>query len=174
MADISPSEFRKDLHSTRSTFVPFPSTAGRWGSTCIGLSKPCIAIWSGFSFSSRRHHSIRKDPYTLHPVSQQSLQGCPRNSASICLVEHRLFSTVEGGISTASFLHSSILQVINTVMRWPVHVQKIPQASEHLCPAKLQTRCDICCACQSIWSRNWNRNWTVYLSWGDAWCNGLG
>ena len=36
------------------------------------------------------------------------------------------------------------------VMLWPVHVQKVPRASEHLCPAKLQTRCDICCACQSI------------------------
>ena len=38
----------------------------------------------------------------------------------------------------------------NAVMLWPVHVQKIPQALEHLCPAKLQTRCDICFACQSI------------------------
>ena len=28
--------------------------------------------------------------------------------------------------------------------------QKVPQASEHLCPAKLQTRCDICCACESV------------------------
>ena len=69
----------------------------------------------------------------------------------ICLVEHTLFSTLEGGMSAVSFLHSSFLQVINAVMLWPVHVQKVPQASEHLCPAKLQTRCDICCACQSIW-----------------------
>ena len=50
----------------------------------------------------------------------------------------------------ASFLRSSLLRVINAVMLWPVHVQKVPQASEHLCPAKLQTRYDICCACQSI------------------------
>ena len=59
-----------------------------------------------------------------------------------CLVEHRLFLTLEGGMSAASFLHSSFLQVINAVMLWPVHVQKVPQASEHLCPAKLQTRCE--------------------------------
>ena len=35
-------------------------------------------------------------------------------------------------MSAASFLHSSFLQVINAVMLWPVHVQKVPQASEHL------------------------------------------
>ena len=27
---------------------------------------------------------------------------------------------------------------------------EVPQTPEHLCPAKLQTRCDICCACQSF------------------------
>ena len=47
-------------------------------------------------------------------------------------------------------LHSSFLQAINALMLWPVYVQKVPQASEHLCPAKLQSRCDVCCACQSI------------------------
>ena len=40
------------------------------------------------------------------------------------------------------------LQTINALM--PVQVQKVPPASEHLCPAKLHIRCDICCACQSI------------------------
>ena len=67
----------------------------------------------------------------------------------VCLVEHRSFPTQEDGISAASFLHFSFLQAINAVMLWPVRVQKVPQASEHLCPAKLQIRCDICCACQS-------------------------
>ena len=62
----------------------------------------------------------------------------------------RSLSTLEGGMSAASFLHSSFLQAINAVMLWPVHVEKVPQALEHLCPVKLQTRCDICCACQSI------------------------
>ena len=103
-----------------------------------------------FSVSSRWHRSARKGPFTLRPVSQQSPQGCPRNSVNISLVEHRLFSTLEGGMSAASFLHSSFLQVVNAVMLWPVHVQKVPQASEHLCSAKLLTRCDICSACQSI------------------------
>ena len=103
-----------------------------------------------FSFSSRWHRSARKGPYALHPVSQQSPRGCPQNSTNICLVEHRSLSTLEGGMSAASFLHSSFLQAVNAVMFWLVCVEKVPQASEHLCPAKLQTRCDICCACQSI------------------------
>ena len=94
--------------------------------------------------------ALRKAHTHSAHVSQQSLQGCPQNYAYICLVEHRLFSALEGGMSAPSFFHSSFLQAINAVMLWPVHVQKVPQASEHLCPAKLQTRCDICCDYQSI------------------------
>ena len=52
-------------------------------------------------------------------------------------------------MSAASFVHS-FLQAINAVMFWPVHVQEVPKALEHLCPAKLQTKRDVCCACQSI------------------------
>ena len=88
--------------------------------------------------------ALGKGPYALRPVSQQSPQGFPPNSANICLVEHRSFSTLEDGMSAASFLHSSFLQAINAVMLWLVRIEKVPQASEHLCPAKLQTRCDIC------------------------------
>ena len=97
-----------------------------------------------FRFSSRWHRSARKGPCALRPVSQQSPQGCPRNSASVCLVEHRSLPTSEVGMSAASFLHSSFLQAISALMLCPVHVQKVPQASEHICPTKLQTRCDIC------------------------------
>ena len=57
-----------------------------------------------FSFSSRQHRSAQKCPYALRSVSQQSPQGCPRNSVNICLVEHRSFSTLEGRMSAASFL----------------------------------------------------------------------
>ena len=103
-----------------------------------------------FSLSSRWHYSTWKGPYALCLISQQSPQGYPRNSANICLVEHRSFLTSEDGKLAASFLHSSFLQAISAVMLWPVHVQKVPQASEQLCPSKLQTRCDMCCACQSI------------------------
>ena len=117
-------------------------------SSFILLAEP-LNQWS-FSFSSRWHRSARKGPYTLRPVSRQSPQSCPRNSANICLVEHRSFSALEGGMSATSFLHCSFLQAVNAVMLWLVHAEKVPQASEHLCPAKLQTRCDICCACQSI------------------------
>ena len=103
----------------------------------------------GFSFCSRCHYSAWKGPYALRPVSQQV---SPRLSSKQCqcLFELRSFPTSEGGMSAASFLHSSRLQAVSAVMLWPVHVQKVPQASERLCPATLQTRCDICCACQSI------------------------
>ena len=79
---------------------------------------------NSFSFSSRRHRSARKGPYALHSVSQQSLQGCPRNSAIVCLVEHRSFPTSEGGMLAASFLHSYFLQAISAVILWPVHALK--------------------------------------------------
>ena len=55
-------------------------------------------------------------------------------------------------MSATSFLHSSFLEAVNAVMLWLVRAENIPQSSEHLCPAKLQTRCDICSACQSICS----------------------
>ena len=67
-----------------------------------------------------------------------------------CLSEHRSFPTSGGRMSAASFFHFSFLQVIIAVMLWPVHSQKVSQASGHLCPAKVQTSCDICCAFQFI------------------------
>ena len=106
---------------------------------------------ASFSFSSRWRRSARKGPYALRPVSQQSPQGCPRNSVNVCLVEHRSFSTLEGGMSAASFLHSSFLQKISAVVLWPVHVQKVSQASERLCPAKLQTRYDNYMLCLPVY-----------------------
>ena len=62
------------------------------------------------------------------------------------------FRTSKSGMSATSFLHSSFLQVINSVVLWPVRVQKVTQASEHLCPTKLKTTYDIWCACQSVCS----------------------
>ena len=91
--------------------------------SCLSL------IFCSFSFSSRWHRSARKDPYALRPFSQQSPQSCPRNSASVCVGEHRSFVTLEGGMSAASFLHSSFFHAINALMLWPVHVQKVPQTS---------------------------------------------
>ena len=55
-------------------------------------------------------------------------------------------------MSAVSFLHSSFLQAVSDVMLWPVHIQNVPQASERICFSEMQTKCDICCACQSICS----------------------
>ena len=61
-----------------------------------------------FIFTSRWYScAARKGPHALRHVIQQSPQGCPRNNADICLVEHRSFSTLEGRMSAAFFLHSS-------------------------------------------------------------------
>ena len=88
--------------------------------TAVDVREQRVSKSSSFSFSlsfsSRWHRRARKGPYALHPVFQQSSQGCPRNSVNICLVEHRSFSTSEGGMSAASFLRSSFLQAINAVM----------------------------------------------------------
>ena len=70
--------------------------------------------------------------------------------AKFGLVEYRPFPTLLSETSAAYFLYTSVLQAINVVMIWPVHFQKVPKGSEYLCPAKLQIRCDTCCACQSI------------------------
>ena len=102
------------------------------------------------SFSSRGHRSGRKGSCAPQPVSQQFPPRLSSISANVCLVEYRSLPTSEDGISSTSFFHSSSLQAVNAKMLWSVHVRKNTQASEHLCPAKLQARCDICCACQSI------------------------
>ena len=61
-----------------------------------------VVVFSfSFSFSSRWHCQAQKGP---------------RNSANICLVEHKSFLTLEVGILATSFLHSSFLQAINAVM----------------------------------------------------------
>ena len=46
---------------------------------------------TSFSFNSIWHRSARKMPIRALPHSQQSPQGCPPNSANICLVEHNVF-----------------------------------------------------------------------------------
>ena len=71
---------------------------------------------NSFSFSSRCHRSAREGRYALRPVSQQSPQGCSRNTANVCLVGHRSVPTSEGGMSSASFLHPAFRQAINAVM----------------------------------------------------------
>ena len=57
--------------------------------------------------------------------------------------------TEEGVLSVASLEKHVVirqqtvcLQAISAGILWPVHVHKVPQASGHICPAMLQTRCD--------------------------------
>ena len=52
--------------------------------------------------------------FTLHHVSQQSLEGCPRNSTNAGTVEHRTFPTSYGGTLTTFYLRSSSLSAMAT------------------------------------------------------------
>ena len=141
------SRLRPFLQSTNRPHQSQPDTSN---AMILGNRRLRRTNNNSFSFSSRLHRSARKGPYALRPVSQQSPYGCPLNSANKCLIEHGSFSILEGGMSAASYLHSSFLQAISAVMLWSVLVEKVPQASKLLCLAKLQTRCDICCACLSV------------------------
>ena len=71
----------------------------------------------------------------------------------------------EGEMLPASFLHSSFLQAVNAVKLWPVNVQRVPQATEHFCPAKLQTRCDVSCSWRSV-CRSFPLTPTSEFEWG--------
>ena len=106
----------------------------------VWFSSPCLVRFS-FSFSSRWHRSTRTGPYALLPVSQLSPQGCPRNSANICLVEHRSFPTLECGMSAASFLHSSFLQAINAVMLWGSLFRKVLKPRSTSAPSSCSFVC---------------------------------
>ena len=102
---------------------------------------------SSFSFRWRWHGSAWKGPYALCAASQQSPQGCLRNSANVWLNTDGSWSQrVECQplpFSTPLSFRQSGLSVFRKFLK--------PLSSEHLCPAKQQTRCDICCACQSVW-----------------------
>ena len=71
--------------------------------TSIRFVKRCSTVHSfSFRFCLRWHRSAREGPYAPRPVSQQPPQGCPHNSADVCLAEHRSFPTLEGGMSAVS------------------------------------------------------------------------
>ena len=74
------------------------------------------------------------------PISQRSSQGCSRNSVSVWLNTDYLL-TLEGWILSPlfSFVWCTGLSMFRKFLK-PLY----------LCSAKLQTRCDICCACQSV------------------------
>ena len=115
--NIPSSKVDNDLCSTRQILalcIAGTDLFGQWHEPpqCRYKLKIRFSFSFGFKFSSKWHRSAQKGPYPLRPFSQQSPQGCPRNSANICLVEHRSFSTLEGGMSAASFLHSSFRQVL--------------------------------------------------------------
>ena len=73
-------------------------------------------------WNPRRCIKQDSEPNTLPTsYSQQFSQGFLWNSVIVCQIEHRSFPISDDETSAASFLHSSLFQVSNAVMLWPVH-----------------------------------------------------
>ena len=53
-------------------------------------------------------------------------------------------------MSATSLILSSLLQAIHAVMLPHVYVSKVPKVSKLLCPVKVQTRYNVCCAFQPL------------------------
>ena len=102
-------------------------------------------------FCSRWHPVSLGKAHTRSAPSPSSLSKITLETAPMFVwLNTDLYRSWEDGMSAASFVHSCLRQATNAVVFWPVHVQKVPQASKHLCTAKLQTICDVCYACRSI------------------------
>ena len=80
---------------------------------------------------------------------QQSPQGCLQNSANVCVVEHRLFPTLEG-VSIGCFL-SPLIFPSGDQMFWCSGLSKFREFLNPL-SSKQWTGCDVCCVYQSACS----------------------
>ena len=109
---------------------------------CFDLVSVSVSTQDGIVALGKAH---RRSAPSLSSLPKVALEITP---IFVWLIEHRSFPTPRVEYRPLPF--STPLQAISTAILWPVHVQNIPQASEHLCPAELQTRCDICCARQSV------------------------
>ena len=93
---------------------------------------------AGFYFLLRIAFKLSKGPYSFCPVCQEFPQGCTWNITSDGRAEHRSFLPLGWNVAS-SFLHSSFLWVIITVMFVTVLAEGIPETSQY---------------CQSLCSRN--------------------
>ena len=91
----------------------------------------CVLLRSNLSFSVLVSVSAHDGIVALgkaHTRSTQSLSSLPKvavETVPICVwLNTGRSRPLEGGLSAASFLHSSFLQAISALMLWPVHVRK--------------------------------------------------
>ena len=99
------------------------------------------------SFRSRWHRAARKGPYTLHPFSPQSPEGCPRSSATVAIgsVQHRSFPT--SVVKRRLLPLSAFLSFRRSVSWCSASVKKFLKPLRSYATL---TSCDVCCACRSI------------------------
>ena len=115
-------------------------------------------------FSSRWYLCAWKSPYALHPVSQKFPQRCIWNSSKIRVIDDGLLSSYQRRLSSISFSHASLLQVIDGVMPSALCPQVVSQAPRHFRPSEKQATCDGCFARQSIcpgWNGNFENFWNT-------------
>ena len=93
-----------------------------------------------FSLSPKWYCSSRKGPYTQYTPPLRHLPCTALES--VVLVEYRAFSSSQHGTS-ATFLHSSLLQAISTVVIWAILVQQVSVSFiTPLCCQPLYVSCD--------------------------------
>ena len=67
-------------------------------------------------FGSGWYEPARKNPYSLHHVSQKFPQCCLWSRSSVCLIDDGPLSSFRGTSSSVSSVHASLLQAIDGVM----------------------------------------------------------
>ena len=120
-------------------------------SVLVSCSFTC---YSSEQFSSRWYLcTVWKSPHALHPVSQKFPQRCLWNGSRVCLTDNGPLSSFHGRSSSASFVHASLLQAIDSLMMsLALCLQVVSQASQHFRLSEKQATCEDCFACQSICS----------------------
>ena len=107
--------------------------------------------FSTVKLSSRWHLCARKSPYAPHPVSQKYPQRCLWNGPNVRLIDGGPLSSFQWRLSSASFVHASLLRAIDGVMSLALISQIVSQAPQHFGSSEKQAICEGCFARQSIW-----------------------
>ena len=99
---------------------------------------------------SKCHQIARSGPYALRPDFHKSSKRCKK----LPFKQKHCWSTqVDADLETTNvrrFLSPIPLHSCHQRCDDAAVCQNAPLACQHLCPAKLQTSCNVCCFCQSL------------------------
>ena len=97
-------------------------------------------------FSSRWYLCAWKSLYVLHLASQKFPQLCLWNGSYVHLIDNGPLSPIQERSSSTFSFHTSLLQVIDSVMSLALCLHVVFQAPQHLKFSKKQTICEGCFA----------------------------